>query len=82
MMPISIILHISGEEPIIGEIDEMPLASDNILIVKNPRKRDGKELSYITADEISSIIWPWDKVNFLEILPSEEEEEIIGFVRE
>ena len=81
-MPISVILHISGEEPIIGEIDEMPLASDNILIVRNPRKRDGKELTYITAEEVSSVIWPWDKVNFLEILPSEEEEEIIGFVRE
>lgn len=81
-MPISVILHISGEEPIIGEIDEMPIPSDNILIVKNPRKRDGKDLSYIAADQISSVVWPWDKINFLEILPTEEEEEIIGFVRE
>ena len=81
-MPISVILHISGEEPIIGEIDEMPIPSDNILIVKNPRKRDGKDLSYIAADEINSVVWPWDKINFLEILPTEEEEEIIGFVRE
>ena len=81
-MPISVILHISGEEPIVGEVDEMPIPSDNLLIVKNPRKRDGKDLSYIAADEISSVIWPWDKINFLEILPSEEEEEIIGFVRE
>jgi len=81
-MPITVILHISGEEPILGEIDEMPIPSDNILIVKNPRKRDGKDLSYIAGDEISSVIWPWDKINFLEILPTEEEEEIIGFVRE
>jgi hypothetical protein len=81
-MPISVILHISGEEPIIGEIEDMPIPSDNILIVKNPRKRDGKDLSYIAAEEISSVVWPWDKINFLEILPSEEEEEIIGFVRE
>ena len=81
-MSISVVLHISGEEPIIGEIDDMPIPSDNILIVKNPRKRDGKDLSYIAADEISSVVWPWDKINFLEILPSEEEEEIIGFVRE
>ncbi len=81
-MPINVILHISGEEPIIGEIDEMPTVTDRILIVKNPRKRDGKDLPYIAAEEISSVVWPWDKINFLEILPSEEEEEIIGFVRE
>lgn len=81
-MTINIILHISGEEPIAGEIEEMPIPSDNILIVKNPRKRDGKDLSYIAADELSYVVWPWDKINFLEILPSEEEEEIIGFVRE
>ncbi|HSG26140.1 MAG TPA: hypothetical protein VLA32_08495 [Anaerolineales bacterium] len=81
-MPISVILHISGEEPIIGEIDEMPTPSDNILIVKSPRKRDGKDLAYIAAEELHSVVWPWDKINFLEILPTEEEEEIIGFVRE
>jgi hypothetical protein len=81
-MPISVIVHISGEEPILGEIDDMPEPSDNILVVKSPRKRDGKDLSYLTADEISSVVWPWDKINFLEILPSEQEEEIIGFVRE
>ncbi|HAY84450.1 MAG TPA: hypothetical protein DCY42_05865 [Chloroflexi bacterium] len=81
-MTINVILHISGEEPIVGEIDEMPIPSDNILIVKNPRKRDGKDLTYITADEVSFVIWPWDKVNFLEILPTEEEEDIISFVRE
>ncbi|HKJ28115.1 MAG TPA: hypothetical protein VJ965_10780 [Anaerolineales bacterium] len=81
-MPIEIILHISGEAPIAGEIDEMPSPSDNILIVKNPRQRDGKDLTYISASEITSVIWPWDKVNFLEILPSEEEDEVFSFVRE
>lgn len=81
-MPINIILHISGEAPIIGEIDTMPSPNDTILIVTNPRQRDGKDLTYISADQISAVIWPWDKINFLEILPSEQEEEIISFVRE
>jgi hypothetical protein len=27
-------------------------------------------------------MWPWEKVNFLEIMPAEAEEEIVGFVRE
>lgn len=81
-MAISVILHISGEEPIVGEIDEMPNPEDVILNVRNPRRRDGKDLQYLAAHEVSSVIWPWDKINFVEVLPSEEEEEIISSVRE
>lgn len=81
-MPINIVLHISGEAPIIGEIDKMPSPDDTILTVNNPRQRDGKDLGYLTADQVSAVIWPWDKINFLEILSSEQEEEIITFVRE
>ena len=80
-MPINVILHISGEEPIVAEIEEMPTPSDNLLIVNNPRKRDGKDLTYLASD-VTIVIWPWDKINFLEVMPTEAEEEIIGFVRE
>lgn len=80
-MPISVILHISGEEPIVGEIEDMPTPGDNVLIVQNPRRRDGKDINYLAVD-ITTVIWPMDKINFIEIMPSEAEEEIIGFVRE
>lgn len=80
-MPISVILHISGEEPIIGDIEEMPQAGDSVLILNNPRKRDGKDVPYLDAD-VTVVIYPWDKVNFVEIMPAEAEEEIVGFVRE
>lgn len=80
-MPINVILHISGEEPIVAEIEEMPTPSDTLLIVNSPRKRDGKDLPYLATD-VTTVIWPWEKINFLEIMPSEAEEEIIGFVRE
>ncbi|MEN8242138.1 MAG: hypothetical protein ABFS17_09470 [Chloroflexota bacterium] len=81
-MAISVILHIANEEPIAGEIEEMPAVGDTLLIVSNPRRRDGKDLTYISEEDVTTVIWPWDKINFLEILPSDEEEEIIGFVRE
>ena len=80
-MAIKVILHISGEEPIVGEIEEMPTPGDTVLIVSNPNKRDGKDLPYLDTD-VTTVIWPWDKINFLEIIPTEAEEEIIGFVRE
>lgn len=80
-MSINVILHISGEEPILGELDELPNSGDTILFVNNPRRRDGKDISYIAADVIT-VFWPMNKLNFVEILPTESEEEIIGFVRE
>jgi hypothetical protein len=48
----------------------------------NPRHLDGKDISYI-QEQVSTVIWPLEKINFIEIMPGEEEDEdIIGFVRE
>ncbi|MGD8456799.1 MAG: hypothetical protein PVF83_10465 [Anaerolineales bacterium] len=80
-MSFQVILHISNEEPIVGDIDDLPLPGDSVLILNNPRKRDGKDIHYLSAD-VTTVVWPWSRVNFLEIMPTEAEEEIIGFVRE
>ena len=81
-MSILVILHILNSEPILGEIDELPAPTDNILMVHNPRHIDGKDITYIQED-VSTVIWPIEKINFIEIMAGEEEEEdIIGFVRE
>lgn len=77
----NIILHIQGEEPILGEVDELPDPSALMVMVNNPRKVDGKDLSYL-ADNVTTVYWPAFRINFIEILPTREEEEIIGFVRE
>lgn len=77
-----VILHILNSEPILGEIDEFPAPTDNILTVHNPRHLDGKDINYI-QDQVSIVIWPIEKINFIEVMPGEEEDEdIIGFVRE
>lgn len=80
-MPYSIILHISGETSVAGEIEELPKPTDNIIVVMNPRQKDGKDLHYIDHNVVK-VIWPLAKVSFIEILESAEEEKIIGFVRE
>jgi len=80
-MAYSVILHITGETAITGEIDELPKPIDNIIIVSNPRQRDGKDLHYID-NNVVKVIWPLAKVSFIEILESTDEEKIIGFVRE
>ena len=76
-----VILHISGEVPIFGEVEELPNPQDQIIIVHNPRSRDGKDLHYI-QDDVIRVIWPISKISFIEILESEDEDQVIGFVRE
>lgn len=80
-MPLTVLLHIQNEDPIVGEIEEMPSPTDTSLMVQNPRRRDGKDIHFLN-DDVSIVIWPWSRISFLEILPSGAEEEIIGFVRE
>jgi len=80
-MPISVLLHISNEEAVVGEIEQLPAPSDTSVTLNNPRRRDDKELTYL-AETVVSVIWPMHRINFIEILPSREEEELIGFVRE
>jgi hypothetical protein len=77
----SVIIHIQNEDPILGEMEAIPSAGDTMLIVKNPRRRDGKDLPFIDAN-VSTVVWPVSRVNFIEVMPTSEEEEIITFVRE
>ena len=77
----SVILHISGEPSIVGEVEELPKSNDTIITVSNPRLRDGKDIHYL-AENVVTVIWPISRINFIEIMPTREEEEVFGFVRE
>jgi len=80
-MPVSIILHIEGEDPVVGEVEELPKPSDQLITLTNPRRRDGKDLHYL-VEGVVTVIWPVRRLNFVQIMPSEDEDHIIGFVRE
>ncbi|MEW5987278.1 MAG: hypothetical protein AB1791_11630 [Chloroflexota bacterium] len=80
-MAISLIVHIANEDPVVCEVDEMPKPTDQVLLISNPRRLDGKDLSYL-AEDVTTIILPWHRIHYVEILPSAELEEVIGFVRE
>jgi hypothetical protein len=80
-MPYTVIIHPTGEEPIIGEVEQLPEPSDITITLNSPRKMDGKELHYL-SENVLTVIWPISRLNFIEILPTKAEEEIIGFVRE
>ncbi len=80
-MSYTLIVHISNAEPIVGEVDELPKPTDNLVVIHEPRQRDGKEVPYIDRESMIAI-FPIHRISFIEVVTPREEEEIIGFVRE
>lgn len=62
-------------------MEELPNLTDTLIIVNNPRLKDGKDLHYLESNVVK-VIWPVDKISLIEIMGSEDEDQIIGFVRE
>jgi len=77
----TIVLHMQNEDPIVGEVDELPSKTDAIIYLSNPRRRDGKDLPYL-EENVTKVAWPIARLSFIEIMPGDHEEEIISFVRE
>lgn len=80
-MAITLLLHIVNEDPIQCEVDRLPEPTDLIVIARNPRRRDGKDLNNILPD-VNTVIWPMSRINFIEVMPTAEEEKVVSFVRE
>ena len=80
-MAYTVILHVSGESSVLGEVEELPKPADTIITVSNPRLRDGKDIHYLEPNVVK-VMWPLNKLTLIEVLESQEEESLIGFVRE
>ena len=77
----TVIIHLSNEDPVCGEVDQLPAAADTMITIHNPRRRDGKDVHYLSNDVIT-VIWPINQITFIEVSAGEGEERIITFVRE
>jgi len=77
----TIIIHIPNDEPVVGEVEELPSPTDVTISVNNPRRRDGKDVHYLQSN-VMTVIWPFNQIAFVEILPSTSDEKIISFVKE
>jgi hypothetical protein len=80
-MAYTVLIHIHNEDPILADLDELPNPTDNFLQVTNLRRRDGKDVHFADPAAVA-LIFPWHRIVFLEVMPSGEETEVIGFVRE
>jgi len=77
----TILIHVLNEEPVVGEVDNIPDPTDQVLIVSNLRYRDGRDVSYVLP-ETKTVIFPWTRIHCVEVMPSEADEEVISFIRE
>lgn len=77
----TLLIHLHNDDPIVGEVDDLPGRTDQLLTINNPRRKDGKDLHYLEGNVVS-IILPVVRITFIELLPSEAEEEIISFVKD
>ena len=80
-MTATVVLHISDEDPVVDEVEVLSAPKDASTTLTTLGRLDGKDLHYL-AQGIVIDIRPMHRVSFIEIMPTEAEEEIIGFVRE
>ena len=80
-MQLSVIIHFLDNDPIVGEVDELPNPSDQFMIVHNSRRRDGKAIPNLN-DAVQTVLYPWHRISHVQLLPIADTENIIGHVRE
>jgi hypothetical protein len=80
-MAYTLLIHIVGEAAMLCDAEQLPSPTDNAITVTNLRQRDGKDISTVDA-AATHFIFPWTRVNFIEVLGADEEEEIVGFARD
>lgn len=81
-MAYTVLIHIANADAILAEVDELPDANSTFITCTNPRMRDGKPITFIDP-EASRIMFPWSRITFLEVYPSEEDQtEIETFFRD
>ncbi len=71
---ITLQIHIANSEPIKLDVEDMPQMSDIAIVGSNPRDRQERELTWVD-DGVSTVIIPWSRINFIQVLPDQEADE-------
>ena len=77
----TVILHMINEDPVVGELDELPEPIDTLIYIRKPRRRDGKLLHYMEPS-VTLAAWPISRLSFFEVLPEGEDDALVNVVRE
>jgi hypothetical protein len=74
----NVVVHMLQEEPIEGEIEQLPAPNANFIAIHNPRKRNGKDptIEWIHPSN-NTLLIPFNHIMGIEIGPRREGEEIV-----
>ena len=81
-----VIIHVMNDEAVLADMEELPDPKDNCIIIRNPRKRDGKPLPML-AEGVETVIYPWSRITYIEVLDEASAtpgsgDSIVSFFRE
>lgn len=81
-MAIRALIHIISEDPVLGDLDEMPDPTHAYLRVRNATRKDGKRLEMVD-ERTTSIAYPWSRITYVEFFNEDSPREaVMGFFRE
>ncbi len=80
-MTYTLFVHLVSERPFVADAEELPEPGHHALICNNPRQRDGKDAESFLP-EVVTVMIPWHRIAFVEVIPSDAREDVITFVRE
>lgn len=66
---LSILVHIANSEPVKLDVEELPDASAQYVMGKNPRERNDREVEWID-EGVNTILIPWWRINYIQVLSS------------
>ncbi len=80
-MPYTLVVHLANEDAVVGEVEDLPEPTAQYIVLTSPRLRDGRDVTYLLP-ETNIVMYPWIRVHSIEVLPTENDEQIVTFIRE
>ncbi|MGI8644006.1 MAG: hypothetical protein ACR2LS_07800 [Thermomicrobiales bacterium] len=71
-MALTVIIHFAGEDAIVADMDQLPEAANQYIVVRNPRRKDGKSIGNIEANA-KAILYPFSRITFVELMSEPED---------
>jgi hypothetical protein len=77
-MAYTLYIHLISDPPLLLDVDELPTITDNLIIGRNPRTRDGKDYGNVLP-EVTTVMFPMARISFIEIMPTDDEPTLLPF---
>jgi len=78
----TVIIHLTNQDPVVAEMEELPGPGATSIYFTNPRKRDKKPVEWATPGA-TAFVYPMAHVNFIEVMTSDEDrQKVVEFYRD